>query len=121
MLDGHTAADTNFKKPYILVAITLFVWYTVYITDLQIGENMENEKKVTKEERIVDYIKSVAAIDEALEPFKEQKKALKTNYVENGWLDKEEIKMAMKAYKMIKDDVDLDQLMDFYETVGRSV
>ena len=80
-----------------------------------------NEPKVTKEERIVDYIKSVASIDEALEPFKEQKKALKTNYVENGWLDKEEIKMAMKAYKMIKDDVDLDQLMDFYETVGRSV
>ena len=80
-----------------------------------------NEPKVTKEERIVDYIKSIASIDEALEPFKEQKKALKTNYVENGWLDKEEIKMAMKAYKMIKDDVDLDQLMDFYETVGRSV
>ena len=80
-----------------------------------------NETKVSKEDRIVDYIKSVAAIDEALEPFKEQKKALKTNYVENGWLDKEEIKMAMKAYRMIKDDVDLDQLMDFYETVGRSV
>jgi len=80
-----------------------------------------NETKVTKEERIVDYIKSVAAIDEALEPFKEQKKALKTNYVENNWLDKDEIKMAMKAYKMIKDDIDLDQLMDFYETVGRSV
>jgi len=34
-----------------------------------------NEPKVTKEERIVDYIKSVAAIDEALTPFKEQKKA----------------------------------------------
>tara|TARA_Y100001938_G_scaffold146508_1_gene225502 strand:- start:3277 stop:3561 length:285 start_codon:yes stop_codon:yes gene_type:complete len=88
------------------------------------GEKMtteNNEPKVTKEERIIDYIKSVAAIDEALEPFKEQKKALKTNYVENGWLDKDEIKMAMKAYKMIKDDIDLDQLMDFYETVGRSV
>jgi len=82
-------------------------------------ENSEN--KVTKEDRIVDYIKSVAAIDEAVEPFKEQKKALKTNYVENGWLDKDEIKMAMKAYRMIKDDVDLDQLMDFYETVGRGV
>ena len=80
-----------------------------------------NETKVTKEERIIDYIKSVAAIDEALEPFREQKKALKTNYVENAWLDKDEIKMAMKAYKMIKDDIDLDQLMDFYETVGRGV
>ena len=80
-----------------------------------------NENKVSKEERIVDYIKSVAAIDEAITPFKEQKKSLKTNYVENGWLDKDEIKLAMKAYKMIKDDVDLDQLMDFYETVGRGV
>jgi intracellular sulfur oxidation DsrE/DsrF family protein len=80
-----------------------------------------NETKVTKEERIVDYIKSVAALDEAIEPFKEQKKALKQNYVENNWLDKDEIKLAMKAYKMIKDDIDLDQLMDFYETVDRGV
>ena len=80
-----------------------------------------NENKVTKEERIVDYIKSVAALDEAIEPFKEQKKALKQNYVENNWLDKDEIKLAMKAYKMIKDDIDLDQLMDFYETVDRGV
>ena len=80
-----------------------------------------NETKVTKEERIVDYIKSVAALDEAIEPFKEQKKALKQNYVENNWLDKDEIKLAMKAYKMIKDDIDLEQLMDFYETVDRGV
>ena len=85
-------------------------------------DNTQNEdQKVSKEERITDYIKSIAAIEEAIEPFKEQKKALKTNYVENGWLDKEEIKLAMKAYKMIKDDVDLDQLTDFYETVGGSL
>jgi hypothetical protein len=84
-------------------------------------DNTQNEQEVTKEERIVDYIKSIAAIEEAIEPFKEQKKALKTNYVENGWLDKEEIKLAMKAYKMLKDDVDLDQLTDFYETVGGSL
>tara|TARA_R110000824_G_scaffold72996_2_gene186019 strand:+ start:9955 stop:10212 length:258 start_codon:yes stop_codon:yes gene_type:complete len=82
-------------------------------------ENSEN--KVTKEERIVDYIKSVSAIEDAITPFREQKRALKTNYVDNGWLDKDEIKLAMKAYKMIKDDIDLDQLMDFYETVGRGV
>ncbi len=85
-------------------------------------DNTQNEdQKVSKEERITDYIKSIAAIEEAIEPFKEQKKALKTNYVENGWLDKEEIKLAMKAYKMIKDDIDLDQLSDFYETVGGSL
>ena len=80
-----------------------------------------NEPKVTKEERIVDYIKSVSSIDEALEPFKEQKRDLKTNYVENGWLDKDEIKLAMKAYRMIKDETDLDQLTDLYALVKRGV
>ncbi len=84
-------------------------------------DNTNQEAEVKKEDRIVDYIKSVATIEEAIEPFKEQKKALKQNYVENGWLSKEEVKMAMKAYRMIKDDVDLEQLMDFYETVGRGV
>ena len=85
-------------------------------------DNTQNEdQKVSKEERITDYIKSVAAIEDAIQPFKEQKKSLKTNYVENGWLDKEEIKLAMKAYKMIKDDVDLEQFTDFYETVGGSL
>ncbi len=82
-------------------------------------ENQEDA--VTKEERILNYIKSVAALDEALQPFKEQKKDLKTNYVENGWLDKDEIKLATKAYRMIKDDTDWDQLTDLYEVVKRGV
>ena len=84
-------------------------------------DNTQNEQEVSKEDRIVDYIKSIAAIEEAILPFSEQKKALKTNYVENGWLSKEEIKLAVKAYKMLKDDVDLEQLTDFYETVGGSL
>ena len=45
---------------------------------------------VNKENRITDYVKSLAAIEEAMEPYKEQKRALKANYVENGWLEKEE-------------------------------
>ena len=81
----------------------------------------EEEDKVPKEERIVNYIKSVAAIDEALEPFKEQKRELKSNYVENGWLDKDEIKLAMKAYRMIKDETDWEHLTDLYSVVKRGV
>ena len=42
-----------------------------------VSKEEREEDKVPKEERIVNYIKSVAAIDEALEPFKEQKKELK--------------------------------------------
>ena len=44
-----------------------------------------------KEEKIVDYIKSIKELEETMEPFKEQKRDLKKNYVENGWLTKEEI------------------------------
>lgn len=80
-------------------------------------DNRTTEEKF--EEKVVDYIKSLAAIEEAMEPFKEQKRALKSNYVENGWLSKEDISMAVKAFRMVKDNTDLEQLMDFYETVKR--
>lgn len=71
-----------------------------------------------KEQRIGDYIQSLAAVEEAMEPFKEQKRALKANYVENGWLSKEEVSMAVKAYRLVKDDTDIEQLMDFYSKVS---
>jgi len=74
-----------------------------------------------KEKRITDYIKSMSAIEEAMEPFKEQKRALKGNYVENGWLSKEEISLAIKAYRMVKNDIDIEQLMDFYDHVSKTI
>ena len=74
-----------------------------------------------KENRITDYIQSMAAIEESMEPYKEQKRALKGNYVENGWLSKEEISLAVRAYRMVKGDVDMEQLMDFYEHVSKTV
>jgi hypothetical protein len=74
-----------------------------------------------KENRITDYIKSMSAIEDSMEPYKEQKRSLKGNYVENGWLSKEEISLAVKAYRMVKDDVDMEQLMDFYDHVSKTV
>ena len=83
------------------------------------------EALYTKEQHVANFIKTLIAIETAMEPFKEQKKALKTNYVENGWLSKEEISMAVKAYRLMKNDTDIDQLLDFFEhvkkTVGRDV
>lgn len=80
-----------------------------------------NKTAPTKEQRIADYVKSLSAIEEAMEPFKEQKRSLKSNYVENGWLEKEEISMAVKAYRLIKSDTDIEQLLDFYEQVSSTV
>jgi len=80
-----------------------------------------SEEVQEKEKRITDYIKSMCAIEEAMEPYKEQKRALKGNYVENGWLSKEEISLAVKAYRMVKGDVDIEQLMDFYDHVAKTI
>ena len=74
-----------------------------------------------KEEYITNYIKSMAAVEEEMEPFKEHKRDLKKSYIENGWLSREEISMAVKAYRLMKDDIDMEQLMDFYDRVSKTI
>ena len=77
-----------------------------------------------KEEHITNYIKSLSQIEDEMEPYKEHKRDLKKNYLENGWLERDEISMAVKAYRLMKNNIDIEQLIDFYErvtkTVGRS-
>ena len=80
---------------------------------------VDNTTETSFEEKVVEYIKSLSAIEEAMEPFKEQKRALKGNYIENGWLTREDISMAVKAFRMVKDNTDPEQLMDYYNTVKK--
>ena len=74
-----------------------------------------------KEEHITNYIKSLSQIEDEMEPYKEHKRDLKKNYLENGWLEREEISMAVKAYRLMKNNIDIEQLMDFYERVTKTV
>jgi hypothetical protein len=69
----------------------------------------------SKEERVIDYVMSIAALDDAMKPFKEQKTELRKSYVENGWLSKEEIKTALKAYRLRKDNTDFDELTQMFD------
>ena len=71
----------------------------------------------TTEEHMADYIESMRALEEEMEPYKEQKRDLKANYVENGWLTKGEISLAVKAYRLAKDDTDMSQLIDMVEAL----
>ena len=71
---------------------------------------MQNKK--TKEEHMVDFLKSFQAIEDAMEPFKDQRRDLRENFHENGWLSKEEMRMAVKAYRFMKQDIDLDEMKD---------
>jgi len=71
----------------------------------------------TKEELIVDFIKSMVSIDEAIEPYKEQRKDLKKEYKDNGWLDAKEQKRALKAYRLLKDKENLDALLKYCQEI----
>ena len=82
-----------------------------------IHEQAEEQKN--KEQHMADYIASIRALEEAMEPFKEQKRELKGNYIENGWLTKEDISLTVKAYRLLKTEVDLDQLIDIYESLRK--
>ena len=72
----------------------------------------------TIDQYIENYIKSVAALEEAQEPFKEQRRELRKEYEDNGWLSKDQQRLAVKAYRLIKDEEDMEQLLDFYEKVA---
>jgi|APGre2960657404_1045060.scaffolds.fasta_scaffold10337_6 hypothetical protein len=73
--------------------------------------------EMSKEDYIVNYIKSIATLEEAMLPFKEQRKDLRKSYVDNGWLDKDDVKLALRAYRLMKQDVDFDELRQAYRTI----
>lgn len=84
-------------------------------TPIAIVEKADDAK--TTEEHMADYLDSMKALEDSMEPFKEQKRDLKANYVENGWLTKQEISLAVKAYRLAKDDTDMSALIDMVETL----
>ena len=75
----------------------------------------------TKEEVIENFIKAFAAIEDSIEPFKEQKKDLRENYVEQGWMSRQEMRTAIKAYRLLKGDVDVQMLNEFYNKLATAV
>ncbi len=82
-------------------------------------EQNEKNNVVTKENYIENYIKSMVALEEAIEPYKEQKRDLRKEYIENGWLSKDEIWSAVKAWRLIQNDADMEQLNDMYDYVKK--
>ena len=77
-----------------------------------VSQNYEETK--TKQEHIADYIESLKAIEEAMDPYKEQKRELKKEYLEKKWLSKEDISLSVRALRLLKDKVDIGALLDMY-------
>lgn len=75
----------------------------------------------TTEEYIVEFIKAFKAVEDEMEPYKEHRRDLKKNYVENGWISKDELRFAVKAYRMMKSGDDFDQFTNIYEKLATKV
>lgn len=84
---------------------------------------MINEKKreLTREDHMVNFVKSFVAIEGAMEPFKEQRRDLRESYNNNSWLSKEEMRLAVKAYRLLKQDTDMQELADCFKQLKRAV
>ena len=83
-------------------------------SDVAIVEEVRDEKT----EKMIEYIKSLKAIEEAIEPYAEQKRELKKDFKEQGWLTGDEISMTVKAYRMMKNDVDIDQFVSIFDSLS---
>ena len=86
--------------------------------ELKLFEN-DQEEEVTKEQYIINYLKSVIAIEQAMEPFKEQKKELRKEYMDSGWLTRQDIWSAIKALRLYEQDADMDDLNDMFDTIEK--
>tara|TARA_B100000035_G_C20724640_1_gene432775 strand:+ start:180 stop:488 length:309 start_codon:yes stop_codon:yes gene_type:complete len=97
-----------------------------FVKGLNSSEQIVFEQKLahekTTQEHQADYLASLQELEDAMEPYKEQKRDLKTEYVENGWLTKDEISLTVKAYRLVKNNLeDLDELLDMVEALRGKV
>jgi len=67
---------------------------------------------------VKEYIRSLNAIEEAMEPYKEQKRELRGEFRENGWLSTDEIRAAVKAYRLYKGKVNIDEVIENFNMIA---
>lgn len=87
-------------------------------------DNNDNNTTDPNEERnryMLEYIRSLKAIEDSMEPFKDQRRDLRNEYRRQGWLSRDEISTAVKAYRLMKTEVDFDQLVEAYESLATNV
>jgi len=73
---------------------------------------------VSKDQYVKNLIRSLAAIENEMEPYKEQKRELRKEFIENGWLTKEEMRAAIKAYRIVKSEEDFDEIERMYYRIS---
>jgi hypothetical protein len=78
-----------------------------------VASTLEEKKRYVKE-----YIRSLKAIEDAIEPYQEQKRELRSEYRERGWLNTDEIRAAVKAYRLYKGKLNIDEVYQNFHTIA---
>tara|TARA_Y100001937_G_scaffold128199_1_gene202958 strand:+ start:1198 stop:1443 length:246 start_codon:yes stop_codon:yes gene_type:complete len=76
---------------------------------------------LTTKDYVVEFIKAFKAVEDEMEPFKEHKRDLRKNYVQNGWLTKDEMRQAVRAFRMLSKGDNIDQFSEFFDQLSKNV
>lgn len=70
-----------------------------------------------KKRYMIEFIRSINEIEEAIAPYLEHKKELRKEFKANGWLTSQEMTSALKAYRILKAKGDMDEIYDAYSSI----
>lgn len=94
--------------------------FEIFENVVEIHQEVEDEAATTKEQKMIEYVRSLKTLEDAMEPYKEQKRELKKEFKEQGWLTGDEISMTVKAYRMMNSkDFDFDEFTKIYESLAK--
>ena len=94
--------------------------FEIFENVVEIHAEVEDENVSTKEQKMLEYVRSLKTLEDAMEPYKEQKRELKKDFKEQGWLTGDEISMTVKAYRMMNTkDFDFDEFAEIYESLAK--
>ena len=71
-----------------------------------------------KKQYIREYIRSLKAIEDCIEPYQEQKRELRSEFRNNGWRNTDEIRAAVKAYRLYKQKYNIDEVVDNFTLIS---
>ena len=76
------------------------------------GTKTPAQKVKSVEEHIADYIKGSVKTEEEIKLLREHLRDFKKSFIQNQYLTKQQVKLLEKAKKLIKDNADIDKLVD---------
>ena len=73
---------------------------------------------VDTREKMIEYVKLLKSIEDAMEPYKESKRELRSDFVKNGFLSKDDISTITRAYRMLKKNERIEDLISAYDVIS---